>query len=65
MLIRELRTLPGPVPPLRRGAAARQRPRIRPQRNKQAGMNAGQAAELTAVLRPGITVPHRYAITGS
>jgi L-ascorbate metabolism protein UlaG (beta-lactamase superfamily) len=35
--------------------------RIRPQLNKQVVMNAGQAAELTATLRPQITVPHHYA----
>ena len=27
-------------------------------------MNAEEAAELTSILRPGVTVPHRYAFTG-
>jgi L-ascorbate metabolism protein UlaG (beta-lactamase superfamily) len=37
---------------------------IRPQFNKQVVMNAEQAAELTGVLKPGMTVPHHYAFTG-
>jgi len=37
--------------------------RIRPQLNKQVVMNAEQAAELTAVLRPHVTVPQHYAYT--
>ncbi len=37
---------------------------IRPQFNKQIVMNAEQAAELTAVLKPRVTVPHHYAFTG-
>jgi L-ascorbate metabolism protein UlaG (beta-lactamase superfamily) len=37
--------------------------RIRPQFNKQVVMNAEQAAELTAVLRPRVAVPHHYAFT--
>ncbi len=37
---------------------------IRPQLNKQVVMNAEQAAELTAILRPAITIPHHYAFTG-
>ena len=36
---------------------------IRPQLNKQVVMNAEQAAELTAVLRPHLTIPHHYAFT--
>jgi L-ascorbate metabolism protein UlaG (beta-lactamase superfamily) len=36
---------------------------IRPQLNKQVVMNAVEAAELTAVLRPRVTVPHHYAFT--
>jgi L-ascorbate metabolism protein UlaG (beta-lactamase superfamily) len=36
---------------------------IRPQFNKQVVMNAEQAAELTAALRPQLTVPHHYAFT--
>lgn len=37
---------------------------IRPQFNKQVVMNAEQAAELTGVLKPHVTVPHHYAFTG-
>ncbi len=36
---------------------------IRPQFNKQIVMNAEQAAELTAVLKPRVTVPHHYSFT--
>jgi len=35
---------------------------IRPQLNKQVVMNAKQAADLTAVLRPHPTIPHHYAV---
>ncbi len=38
--------------------------RIRPQFNKQIVMNAEEAAQLTAVLKPRLTVPHHYAFTG-
>jgi L-ascorbate metabolism protein UlaG (beta-lactamase superfamily) len=37
--------------------------RIRPQAGRQVVMDAAQAAELTAILRPDVAVPHRYAFT--
>ena len=63
MLIPELRTLPDRFGRFDAALLPVNGLRIRPQRNKQVVMNAGQAAELTAVLRPGITVPHHYAFT--
>jgi L-ascorbate metabolism protein UlaG (beta-lactamase superfamily) len=36
---------------------------IRPRLNKQVVMNANQAAELTAILKPELAVPHHYAFT--
>lgn len=38
--------------------------RIRPQLNKQVVMNAEEAAQLTAVLKPDLAIPHHYAFTG-
>jgi L-ascorbate metabolism protein UlaG (beta-lactamase superfamily) len=64
MLIPELRTLPDRFPRFDVALLPINGLRIRPQLNKQIVMNAEQAAELTAVLRPGITVPHHYAFTG-
>lgn len=64
MLIPELRTLPDRFPRLDAALLPVNGLRIRPQLNKQVVMDAGQAAELTAVLRPQITVPHHYAFTG-
>ncbi|KOU53099.1 MBL fold metallo-hydrolase [Streptomyces sp. WM6378] len=37
--------------------------RIRPANNLQVVMNADEAAELTALLRPELAVPHHYAFT--
>lgn len=64
MLIPELRTLPDRFPRFDAALLPVNGLQIRPQLNKQVVMNAEQAAELTAVLRPGITVPHHYAFTG-
>jgi L-ascorbate metabolism protein UlaG (beta-lactamase superfamily) len=64
MLIPELRTLPDRFPRFDVALLPVNGLRIRPQLNKQVVMNAGQAAELTAALRPQITVPHHYAFTG-
>ena len=63
MLIPELRTLPDRFPRFDAALLPINGLQIRPQLNKQVVMNAQQAAELTAVLRPGITVPHHYAFT--
>jgi L-ascorbate metabolism protein UlaG (beta-lactamase superfamily) len=64
MLIPELRTLPDRFPRFDAALLPVNGLQIRPQLNKQVVMNAEQAAELTAVLRPQITVPHHYAFTG-
>ena len=37
--------------------------RIRPQAGKQVVMNAAEAAELTAILKPDLAIPHHYAFT--
>ena len=63
MLIPELRTLPDRFPRFDAALLPVNGLQIRPQLNKQVVMSAEQAAELTAVLRPGITVPHHYAFT--
>jgi L-ascorbate metabolism protein UlaG (beta-lactamase superfamily) len=36
---------------------------IRPANNMQVVMNAQEAAELTAILKPELTIPHHYAFT--
>ena len=36
---------------------------VRPADNLQVVMNAREAAELTAILRPELAVPHHYAFT--
>jgi L-ascorbate metabolism protein UlaG (beta-lactamase superfamily) len=64
MLIPELRTLPERFPRFDAALLPVNGLQIRPQLNKQIVMNAEQAAELTAVLRPHLTVPHHYAFTG-
>jgi L-ascorbate metabolism protein UlaG (beta-lactamase superfamily) len=64
MLIPELRTLPDRFGPLDVALLPVNGLRIRPQLNKQVVMNAEEAAELTAALRPGLAVPHHYAFTG-
>lgn len=63
MAIPELRTLPDRFPRLDAALLPVNGLSIRPQLNKQVVMNAEQAAELTAVLRPQVTVPHHYAFT--
>jgi L-ascorbate metabolism protein UlaG (beta-lactamase superfamily) len=63
MLIPELRTLPDRFGRFDAALLPVNGLQIRPQLNKQVVMNAEQAAELTAVLRPGITIPHHYAFT--
>jgi L-ascorbate metabolism protein UlaG (beta-lactamase superfamily) len=64
MLIPELRTLPDRFARFDAALLPVNGLQIRPQLNKQVVMNAEQAAELTAILRPRITVPHHYAFTG-
>jgi len=64
MLIPELRRLPDRFPRFDAALLPVNGLQIRPQLNKQVVMNAEQAAELTAVLRPHLTVPHHYAFTG-
>jgi L-ascorbate metabolism protein UlaG (beta-lactamase superfamily) len=64
MLIPELRTLPDRFPRLDAALLPINGLQIRPQMNKQVVMNAEEAARLTALLRPRITVPHHYAFTG-
>ncbi len=64
MLIPELRTLPDRFGRFDAALLPVNGLQIRPQLNKQVVMNAEQAAELTAVLRPHLTVPHHYAFTG-
>jgi len=64
MLIPELRTLPDRFAHFDAALLPVNGLRIRPQLNKQVVMNAEQAAELTAILRPAITIPHHYAFTG-
>jgi L-ascorbate metabolism protein UlaG (beta-lactamase superfamily) len=64
MLIPELRTLPSRFGQFDVALLPVNGLRIRPQLNKQVVMDAEQAAELTAVLAPRVTVPHHYAFTG-
>ena len=64
MLIPDLLTLPDRFPRFDLSLLPTNGLRIRPQLNRQVVMNAEQAAELTAVLRPGLTIPHHYAFTG-
>jgi L-ascorbate metabolism protein UlaG (beta-lactamase superfamily) len=64
MLIPELRTLPDRFGRFDAALLPVNGLQIRPQLNKQVVMNAEQAAELTAILRPAITIPHHYAFTG-
>jgi len=63
MLLPDLLTLPDRVGPLDAALLPVNGLQIRPQLNKQIVMNAGQAARLTAALRPGVTIPHHYAFT--
>jgi L-ascorbate metabolism protein UlaG (beta-lactamase superfamily) len=64
MFIPELRTLPDRFGHFDAALLPVNGLQIRPQLNKQVVMNAEQAAELTAILRPAITIPHHYAFTG-
>jgi L-ascorbate metabolism protein UlaG (beta-lactamase superfamily) len=64
MLIPELKTLPERFPRLDLSLLPTNGLEIRMQRSRQVVMNAEQAAELTGVLRPGLTIPHHYAFTG-
>jgi len=64
MLIPELKTLPERFPRFDLSLLPTNGLQIRPQLNRQVVMNAEQAAELTGVLRPGLTIPHHYAFTG-
>jgi L-ascorbate metabolism protein UlaG (beta-lactamase superfamily) len=64
MLIPELRTLSDRYGPLDVALLPVNGLRIRVAGNKQVVMNAEEAAELTAALRPKIAVPHHYAFTG-
>jgi len=63
MLIPELRTLPDRFPRFDAALLPVNGLQIRPQLNKQVVMNAEEAADLTAVLRPHVTVPQHYAYT--
>jgi L-ascorbate metabolism protein UlaG (beta-lactamase superfamily) len=63
MLIPELRTLPDRFARFDVALLPVNGLQIRPALNRQIVMNAEQAAELTALLRPRITVPHHYAFT--
>ena len=63
MLIPELRTLPDRFGRFDAALLPVNGLQIRPQLNKQVVMNAEEAAELTAVLRAEITIPHHYAFT--
>lgn len=64
MLIPELRNLPDRFARFDVALLPVNGLQIRPQLNKQVVMNAEQAAELTSILRPKITIPHHYAFTG-
>jgi L-ascorbate metabolism protein UlaG (beta-lactamase superfamily) len=63
LLIPEMRTIPDRFGRLDVALLPVNGLQIRPQFNKQVVMNADQAAELTAVLKPRVTVPHHYAFT--
>jgi L-ascorbate metabolism protein UlaG (beta-lactamase superfamily) len=64
MLIPELRELPGRFGHIDIALLPVNGLRIRPQLNKQVVMNAAEAAELTAILKPQLAIPHHYAFTG-
>jgi len=63
MLITELLTLPDRFGQFDVALLPVNGLQIRPQFNKQVVMSAEQAAQLTATLRPQVTVPHHYAFT--
>ena len=64
LLIPELRTLTDRYGPLDVALLPVNGLQIRMAGNKQVVMNAEEAAELTAVLRPRLAVPQHYAFTG-
>jgi L-ascorbate metabolism protein UlaG (beta-lactamase superfamily) len=64
MLIPELRTLSDRYGPLDVALLPTNGLKVRLALNKQVVMNAEEAAELTAALRPKLAVPHHYAFTG-
>jgi L-ascorbate metabolism protein UlaG (beta-lactamase superfamily) len=64
MLIPELRTLADRFGPLDLALLPTNGLQIRPSFNRQVVMNAEEAAELAAALRPKLAVPHHYAFTG-
>ena len=64
LLIPELRTLTDRYGPLDVALLPVNGLRIRMAGNKQVVMNAEEAAELTAALRPKLAVPQHYAFTG-
>lgn len=64
MVVPELRTLPDRFGPLDVALLPTNGLQIRLALNKQVVMNAEEAAELVAALRPKLAVPHHYAFTG-
>ena len=64
LLVPELRTLTDRYGPLDVALLPVNGLRIRMAGNKQVVMNAEEAAELTAALRPKLAVPQHYAFTG-
>jgi L-ascorbate metabolism protein UlaG (beta-lactamase superfamily) len=64
MLIPELRELPGRFGHIDIALLPVNGLRIRPLLNRQVVMNAAEAAELTAILKPQLAIPHHYAFTG-
>jgi L-ascorbate metabolism protein UlaG (beta-lactamase superfamily) len=63
MLIPELRQLPDRFGHIDIALLPTNGLRIRPQASKQVVMNAAEAAELTAILKPDLAIPHHYAFT--
>ena len=63
MLIPELRQLPDRVGRIDLALLPVNGLRIRPQFSKQVVMDAAEAAELTALLKPDLAIPHHYAFT--
>jgi L-ascorbate metabolism protein UlaG (beta-lactamase superfamily) len=63
MFIPELRELPDRFPTIDLALLPTNGLRIRPLLNKKIVMDAEDAAQLVALLRPAITIPHHYAFT--
>ena len=63
MLIPELAEIPKRVGHISLALLPTNGLHIRPANNKQVVMNSQEAAELTAILRPELAVPHHYAFT--